>query len=537
MNTILKRFSLTGPLAFLLAACWPVIALAEPIQPAGLDYAGISALKQLDPNLTGSGIKYAVICRSINYLDDKPQNDFLPNIEHRCFSKKQLNFYNQPDPPAGISPHSTAICSILLGDDPNAFNPQLGRFRYRAVTPKAQADVYEFRHFLTNNVFSASDPKADIITASIGSQFEDWWTRGIESIAEQYGTIIVAGIGNGTDVYDPILYPAGSANVIGVGVVDCVSSEDTATALSNFALPYPQHSSYGPAHDRRTKPDIVAPGNLLAAQANDTNRYEPTGSWSSFSTPIVAGTIGLLMQKAKQAPSLAEAVSGNTGNCLIKAIIINSARKLPFWHKGKLTKHDDHLVPLDYLQGAGLPNAPGAYKHLTAGENKPGDAAQINKHYNPTYPFEPIPQNNSNLRLELWAIDSAEPANSYLLDYSDSSVDNVEHIYTPADPNYNSYEIVVSFSDADTAEKTERYALAWNISPKKSADDILLYDLNADGTVGNADSIILITNWLKSSLSDNEYLLGDINDDALIDANDLKILINHIGQSATWKNI
>ncbi|MHC4075517.1 MAG: dockerin type I domain-containing protein, partial [Planctomycetota bacterium] len=64
-----------------------------------------------------------------------------------------------------------------------------------------------------------------------------------------------------------------------------------------------------------------------------------------------------------------------------------------------------------------------------------------------------------------------------------------------------------------------------------------LYDLNADGTVGNADSIILITNWLKSSLSDNEYLLGDINDDALIDANDLKILINHIGQSATWKNI
>ena len=540
------------------------------LQPQGLNYVGIYQLRQLDASLTGSGVKFALICRSITYIDGEPQNDYRPSTEHNCFAGKQFNFNDQAGPSAGISPHSTAVCSILLGEDPNAFNRQLGRFYYQGAVPSATADIYEFWYFLTNNVFAGSPPDADIVTASFGSQFEDWWTRGIDSMAERYGLIVVAGIGNGSDAYAPPLYPAAGTNVIGVGVVDSVDTENLAASLANFSLAYPEHSSFGPTADGRCKPDIIAPGNFLAADDNEPNQYEPTGNWSSFSTPVVAGAIGLLVQKAGEDPNLSLAVSPEGGNCVMKAILLNSATKLPYWHKGRLEKDDDHQVPLDYIQGAGMLNAVSAYEHLIAGPNKPGEVSttgwdnnlldkaenvyQItitepndklvtvtavwNKHYNSTYPFEPAPEKDANLRLELWAVDVNDPDNDYLLDYSDSNVDNVEHIYVAADANYTYYEIVISYSDMDDPNRipaAQRYGLAWNLSEKQTDESIFWYDLNADGIVNDLDFTILLNNLLNSTKSPGGYLLGDINTDGVIDVNDVEILLDHRNLKADWR--
>jgi hypothetical protein len=559
----------------------------KTLQPQGLNCIGVYALRQLDPHLTGSGVKFAVICRSTTYIDGEPQNDYRASIEHNCFKDKQLKFSDQAKLAAGISPHSTAICSILLGEDPNASNPQLGQFHYQGAAPQANADNYELWYFLTNNIFPHSPPDADIVTASFGTQFEDWWTRGIESMAEQYGLIVVAGIGNGLNVYDPLLYPGAGANAIGVGVVDSVNAENLATRLAHFSLAYPEHSSLGPTTDGRCKPDIVAPGNCLAADANNPSRYEPTGNWSSFSTPIVAGTIGLLVQKAKEDPNLSSAVAPAGGNCVMKAILLNSAKKLPYWHKGRLQKDDDHEAPLDYIQGAGMLNAVGAYKHLIAGPAKPGnvpttgwDNNQLqkskkpqniykitlaepaeelitatvvwNKHYNSVYPFEPMPDKDANLRLELWAVDTNDPDNNYLLDYSDSKVDNVEHIYCKADANFTNYELIVTFSNPVLSEvegtndqlpiTAQRYGLAWNVSKKQDSDNILWYDLNADGIVNESDFTVLLDNWITNikspeacpGRSRGSYLLGDINTNGTIDANDLQILIDHQNLKADW---
>jgi hypothetical protein len=571
-----------GIAAMLAASSAVAKASDETLQPQGLNFSGIYALRQLDPNLTGSGIKFAVICRSNTYIDGVPQNDYRPSIEHSCFKwrkpspsgDKQLKFRDQAELAAGTSPHSTAICSILLGEDPNASNPQLGQFHYQGAAPQAQADNYEFWYFLTNNIFPHSPPDADIVTASFGTQFEDWWTRGIESMAEHDGLIVVAGIGNGSNAYDPLLYPGAGANVIGVGVVNSVNTENLATKLAHFSLVYPEHSSLGPTAEGRCKPDIVAPGNCLAADANDPSRYEPTGSWSSFSTPIVAGTIGLLVQKAKEDPDLASAVAKNGGNCVMKAILLNSAKKLPYWHKGRLEKDDDHEAPLDYIQGAGMLNAAGAYKHLIAGQTKPGyvpatgwDNNKLesknpqniykitiakpaeefvtatvvwNKHYSGVYPFEPMPDKDANLRLELWAVDTNDPNNNYLLDYSDSKVDNVEHIYCKADANFTNYEIVVLFSDQSPITNdqlpitAQRYGLAWNVSKKQNKNDILLYDLNADGIVNDSDLTILVDNLLTSVKSPKTYLLGDINADGTIDKKDFEIILKHKDTTADW---
>ena len=558
----------------MLAAGSAVAAVSpETMQPQGLNVSGIYTLRQLDPNLTGAGIKFAVICRSNTYIDGEPQNDYRPAIDHICLKDKQLNFKNQDEPPADTSPHSTAICSILLGEDPNAFNPQLGRFHYQGIAPQAQADNYEFWYFLTNNVFSNSPPNADIVTASFGTQFEDWWTRGIEAMAEQYGLIVVTGIGNGSDSLDPLLYPGAGSNVIGVGVVNSVNTENLATKLANFSLASPEHSSLGPTADGRCKPDIIAPGNCLVADANNPDNYEPTGSWSSFSTPIVAGAVGLLVQKAKEGPDLSAAVAKDGGNCAMKAILLNSATKLPFWHKGKLQKDDDHEAPLDFLQGAGMLNAIGAYKNLIAGQAKPGNVPTIgwdnnllkqknenlqnvykitltepneefitatinwNRHYDSVYPFEAIPDKDANLRLEIWAVDTSDSNNDYLLDYSDSKADNLEHIYVKADANFTNYELIVTFSNIDDPNQSpadQRYGLAWDVSKKQDSDNILWYDLNADGDVNDSDLTILVDNATAGVKSANNYSLGDINSDGTIDKKDFEIILQHKDDIADW---
>jgi hypothetical protein len=543
------------------------------LQPQGLDYAGIYALRQADPSLTGAGVRFAVVCRSITYINGEPQNDYQPDVKHQCFRQGQLNFYDQNDLPTGISPHSTAVCSILFGEDPNAFNQRLGRFYYQGAAPKADADVYEFWHFLINNVFLGLPPNADILTADTGSQFEDWWTRGIESMTEQYGLVVVAGIGNGYTAYDPPLYPAAGANAIGVGVVDSVNAESLATRLSKFSLAYPEHSSTGPTAGRRCKPDIVAGGNCLAAAANDPSRYEPTGNWSSFSTPVVAGAVGLLLQAAKQDPNLSSAASPEGGNCVIKAVLLSSAAKLPYWHKGLLTKDDDHLVPLDYVQGAGLLNAAEAHKLLLAGQHKAGKVPTTgwdlnhlaknqnpqnvyritipepagklitatvawNRHYSNTYPFEPAPEKDADLRLEVRAIDPDVPEKDYLLDYSDSTVDNVEHVYCRTDANYTDYRIVISYSnlnDTNQPDIAPRYGLAWNVGKEPDKNNVLWYDLNADGVVGQSDFAILVGSLMTSIESPESYIFGDINNNGSIDADDLQTLLNHINLKAEWR--
>jgi hypothetical protein len=545
-----------------LAEAGPMVD--ENLQPKALNHTGIYALRQLDPNLTGKGVKFAVVCRSITYTDGKPQNDYQPDVGHNCFKDTQFNFHDLQHLPAGVSSHSTAVCSILFGTDPDAYNDPIGNFSFKGVVPDASADVYEFWSFLVNNVYGAITPEVNILTADIGYQLDDWWTRGIEAMVERTGITAVVGIGNGSNAADPVLYPGAGDNVIGVGVVQSVNSADEATGLSQFALVYPEYSSKGPTSDGRCKPDIVAPGNCLAALPYDNNLYEPTGNWSSFATPIVAGAAGLLIQKASQTPDLQPALSQDGGNCVIKSLLLNSATKLPYWHKGKLTKDDDHEVPLDWLQGTGMVNALEADRQLSAGRHLPGDCTLTgwdlgkldandapanvykikidapegkmltatvtwNRHFWPVYPFDYQPQNDARIRLECWAIDTDNPEKNYLLDYSDSPKNFVEHLYCAADPNFTDYAIIVTYNDRQLGlpAVSTSYGLAWNVAQKPATDDLLWFDLNADSVFDKRDVKVFLDNLLADLENSDSYLFGDINGDGHIDDGDLRVFLNH----------
>jgi hypothetical protein len=249
-----------------------------------------------------------------------------------------------------------------------------------------------------------------------------------------------------------------------------------------------------------------------------------------------------------------------------KAILMNSATKLPFWHKGWLHTDDDHTSPLDYVQGAGMLNTTGAYEHLIAGLYGPGIVPTTgwdlnlldktdteehsyeitvlepsrsyitatlvwNRHYNGTFPFEPATEKDSNLRIELWAIDPGNHANDYLLDYSDSRTDNVEHIHIAADPDYVRYKIVLRFSDDENKQisaQSQRYGFAWNVSEPMETDNIFWYDLNADGIVDDLDFTIILNNLAESAKSPETYVLGDIKPDGTINSDDVEALFQEI---------
>lgn len=469
------------------------LTMAAAVQPAALEVAGVSKIRAIDPNLTGRGVNVGLVCRSETYSDLKPQNDYKPDISHNSFKDVKIKFHDDGSGSTGVSRHSTAIASILTGLDNDACSATIGHFSYEGACPDAVLDVYEFRYFLADYVFSGGWPQADLLTMSLGWALEDWWTRGIDNMAEDFGLLVIAAIGNGTNARDLPLYPAAGANVLAVGVVD------SAGTLSEFSVPDANHSTAGPTLDGRCRPDIVAPGNCLVAVAGTKDSYRPCGDYSSFAAPVVTGVASLLIQKAKSEPSLQLAASPFAGNCVLKSILMTSAKKLAGWHKGFSQKDDDYEYPLDFKQGAGMVDGVAAYGVLTAGMQtsmssqdgnvqtagwdthiiepnyiaekvyrfktdefkKPYIAitAVWNRGYKNEYPFEPLRQSWADLQLELWKIDRS--GNRVLIDYSDSPVDNVEHIYTGLEPNAE-YEFVVAHSlNSDLSESFTPYAISW----------------------------------------------------------------------------
>ena len=542
-----------------------VLDIVADIEPGGLYYAGIYDLRTIDPNLTGTGVKIASVCRSETYVEGYPQNDYFWNLGHPCFSKSDIRFVNHVDN-AGLSRHATAIGAILAGRDEIGYHPEIGDFRYEGVVPDASIDVYEFWRFICIYGYGAKKLDADVLTMSVGVVFEDWWTRGIERIAEKDGIVVVAGVGNGTEVYDAAYYPAVGANVIGVGVVDCVKDKDGVLSLRDFSLPSTAHSSSGPTADGRCGPDIVAPGNFLVGGIDNNEVYEVTGSWSSFATPVVAGTVGLLVQQAKADQELAGAVGNEGGNCVMKAILLNSATKLPYWHKGEAGKDDDHTFSLDFVQGAGLVNAVGAFEQLIAGQYTPGEVSERgwdnneaekniqavkvyrvvvdepkdkfiastlvwNRHYKDKYPFDGDYDKDGDLRLEVWAVDDENEDNSYMLDHSDSVNDNIEHIYSACDPNFTVYEIIVSANeDAESMDfgQMERYGLAWDVREEDSKGSIFWYDLSGNGRLGAEDLGILLGMIKGEEDAEDGFCLGNINMDGTVDMVDMILMIRQM---------
>ena len=528
-------FLKSGLLILLINAAASAVTI--PLEPEALEYTHTRALSMQDPNLNGEGILIATVCRSMTYINDTAQNDYRFNMNHNSLRQSDVTFADGTDGRFGVSSHATAVAGILVGQDEAASIDTAVTFSYQGACPKASIDVYEFWRFATLQLFDGQPFEADILTLSLGEKYEDWWTRAIDNLAAEKDLVVVASIGNGQNDYD-MLYPGAGANCIGVGVINAALDENDAASLYDFSAPRQDNSSSGPTSDQRCKPDIVAPGTALVPAYNSTTEYVVRENWSSLAAPVVSGTAALLLQKVYADDALADAFDQPGKNCVMKAVLLNSAAKLPYWHKGRISADDDEQTPLDFTQGAGALDAAAAFRQLTAGLQPPGDVEQIgwdnsilnvenpqldymldavepnqmmtatlcwNYHYQNQYPFAHELEKDANLRLELWGIDPDTEIET-LVAVCDSFSDNIEHLYVKSDERFSSYRLRVLFSDRQLPEDSteQRYALAWSVGPDSAASNKWWHDLNGDDRIDQFDkfAFILIDGQIPNRLDE-----------------------------------
>lgn len=255
--------------------------------------AAMEAYFPHDRGYEGEGITIAVIDTGVAPHDDlvKPKNRIVDFKD----------FVNNKTSPYDDNGHGTHVAGII------ASNGYSSRGRLAGIAPKA--NIVGIKALDENGGGSTSDIIAAIsyvienkdrlnirvINLSLGtpatsSSNKDPLCRAVDrAIAE--GIIVVTAAGNSGPNEKTILSPGISRNVITVGAVD-----DKRTANINDDT-IATFSSRGPTNEGINKPDLVAPGVNIKSLSNTKLDSYTSLSGTSMATPLVTGSIALLLNK------------------------------------------------------------------------------------------------------------------------------------------------------------------------------------------------------------------------------------------------
>jgi serine protease AprX len=281
----------------------PEIIPATAVPPSGagraLDYG--PSLGQLDQiqvtdlhadGFDGTGVLIAMF--DTGFDTNHQTYRHLALVAERDFINNDGETANEPGDPWGQDSHGTSTLSCVGG----AYAGQLYGGSYNASfvlakTERVDTEIQAEEDYWVAAAEWADSLGADVISSSLG--YLDWYTyedmdgnTAVTTIAADMaaarGIVVVNSMGNEGD--NPWLYmiaPADGDSVVSVGAVD-----------SGGARTY--FSSVGPTHDGRTKPDVMALGlYTYVATTSDTATYGYS-SGTSFSCPLTAGAVGLLLQ-------------------------------------------------------------------------------------------------------------------------------------------------------------------------------------------------------------------------------------------------
>lgn len=475
-------------------------------QAARADYKddmGYSALlAELGANMpTGAGIPVSQVeALSGGYYAPNPTSSGLTG---KTFTLKGGSL-------GGYSSHATTVANYFYGNT-NSFAPGITSIDSYVVTGALNAADYLGGAFLRAGTYSA--PLQEMARVQNNSWISTGTTpntdivRRFDYAIQRDNFVGVVGLNNGSTNPVPHLL-ADNYNGITVGM----SNGNHSAGLTTSDMP------------GRMKPDIVASTNGVAAAV------------TSYVVPLVSGTAADLLQVANSKPALAAA--GNSE--AIKAILLAGATKTQFpnWTR-------THTSPLDPVFGAGQLNIYNSYHILTAGQQVANPAATVSpagwdfstlstSKPTQTYFFDVpvgtalkefsailtwnrsmtllsgsnyVSASLANLNLNLYNVDGYSLGS--LVDYSVSTVDNVEHIYTSLTPGR--YAVTVSKITGTTTD----YALAWRNRPT------LPGDVNLDGMVTELDFNILKANYTRTGAT---WSMGDVNGDGMVSEADFNIL-------------
>ncbi len=196
--------------------------------------------------------------------------------------------------PATQQSHGTQTLSVIGANAPNLM---LG-VAYEATFLLAKTELYGPENITEEDDWVAGlewgeAHGCDVVSSSLG--YIDWYdyadmdgntaiTTKAADIAASLGVMVVNSIGNGQRVsaQPTLIAPSDGDSVFAIGAVT------SAGEITHF-------SSNGPSSDGRVKPDLCAwgAGNTVA---NPSSNGLTTNSGTSFSCPLVAGTVALLLE-------------------------------------------------------------------------------------------------------------------------------------------------------------------------------------------------------------------------------------------------
>jgi hypothetical protein len=286
------------------------------------DQIGLTQLRAEVPTLTGAGVIVAQPEATTvdadtgfdhdNYQVNGPTAGVTATITYIGKAGTITSFDNSL-----VSGHANVVAQYLASSTQGVAP---GITRLININANRFANAY----VLPNNTISPFPPK--IINQSFSEEPSGPYTAAVldqvwDNYAAANNLIIVSAAGNG----GAIIQPGTAYNTITVGV-------------------YPSGFSSVSSPGERAKPDIVAP------------TRQQVDNFSSFTTPIVSGAAALMVQAA----------GGNSATGadprVVKSVLLNGAVKPADWTHSA-------AVPLDRQYGAGIINVYNSYKNLTAGQH------------------------------------------------------------------------------------------------------------------------------------------------------------------------
>jgi len=269
-------------------------------------YNGSSDISQYLPNDTVKGIEIAILDTGID-MDN-------PYFADRIIAAKDFSDDGTPD---DLNGHGTRVAGIIASNDTQYRGIAAGANLINAKCMNSKGSGYETWIYLAIEwAISEVDDTPEIINSSFGTDQldpngESDFTKNIDKYIDLYDIAWATAAGNKNNTgYQLINVPGDFYNGLTAGAINdrgTVSRDDDSWA---------SFSCIGPTSDGRIKPDIVAPGESITSTTNQG--YFDAESGTSFSTPIVAGSLALI------APLLIMRFK-EKWYLVAKALLINSA--------------------------------------------------------------------------------------------------------------------------------------------------------------------------------------------------------------------
>ncbi|MCD4689922.1 S8 family serine peptidase, partial [bacterium] len=245
-----------------------------------------------DDGFDGTGIIIAML--DTGFDTDHQAYRHLDILGERDFINDDAETADEPGDPSGQDSHGTATLSNVGA----AYPGEIYGGSYNATfilckTEMVDDEIQVEEDYWVEAVEYADSLGADLVSSSLGYFY--WYdysdmdgntcvTTIAADMAAARGIVVVTSMGNeGGNEWKYMIAPADGDSVLGIGAVDIDGDRVS-------------FSSVGPTYDDRIKPDVMALGlSAYVATTSDTASYGYS-SGTSFSCPITAGAVGLLLQ-------------------------------------------------------------------------------------------------------------------------------------------------------------------------------------------------------------------------------------------------